>query len=122
VEPDRDAELQRQAITSGDVFVAEGQIGRVGYLRLEWFWSRIPYIAMIRVEEPLRGQGIGKAMLAFLEDRLRTQAHTLLLSSSTANEPLAQRWHHSAGFDECGFIAGLNDHGIGEIFFRKSLT
>jgi len=46
----------------------------------------------------------------------------VLFSSSQANEPEPQAWHRHVGFEECGFIAGINEGGVGEVFFRKVLT
>ena len=37
------------------------------------------------------------------------------------NEAEPQAWHRAAGFRECGIIAGINEGGIGEVFFRKEL-
>jgi hypothetical protein len=31
-------------------------------------------------------------------------------------------WHRHMGFVECGFLAGVNSGGVGEVFFVKSLT
>ena len=67
-----------------------------------------------------RRQGVGKALLRFIETFLREAGHEALYSSSQADEPEPQAWHRHVGFEECGFIAGIND-GIGEVFFRKSL-
>lgn len=111
----------RSKIGSKEIVLAQSISGVVGYLRLEYLWSRIPYIGLIIVDEKLRGKGIGREMLRFLETFLRKHGHKLLLSSSQANEPRPQQWHRRIGFEECGVIAGINDGGIGEVFFRKRL-
>jgi ribosomal protein S18 acetylase RimI-like enzyme len=95
---------------------------RVGFLRLEYLWSTLPYIAMIRVIEAHRQQGIGRALLVFLASYLRDQGHSVLLSSSQADEPPPQAWHRHMGFEECGILSGINAGGVGEVFFRKTLT
>ena len=115
------AKVIRRKIEQGEIIVAKRTGQLVGYLRLEYLWLMVPYIALIWVVEDQRRQGIGKAMLHYLEDVLRKQGHTALYSSSQANEPEPQAWHRHVGFEECGFIAGINEGGIGEIFFRKSL-
>ena len=109
--------IQRK-IAEGEVFVAVSHAELVGYLRLEHLWSAIPYIALIRVMPAYQRQGIGTALLEFLVTTLRQRGHTLLYSSSQADEPEPQAWHRHMGFEECGMIAGIND-GVGEIFFRK---
>ena len=103
-----------------DILIAERNGKRVGYVRLEYLWSIVPYISLIQVLPDFRRQGIGKALLRVIETFLREAGHEVLYSSSQADEPEPQAWHRHVGFEECGFIAGIND-GIGEVFFRKSL-
>ena len=103
-----------------DVVIAEWNGKRVGYVRLEYLWSIVPYIALIRVLPEYRRQGVGKALLRFIETFLHDTGHDALYSSSQADEPEPQAWHRHVGFEECGFIADINE-GVGEVFFRKSL-
>lgn len=81
----------------------------------------VPYIGLIFVQEEYQRQGIGRAILGFLEASLRSKGYKVLLSSSQVNEPPSQAWHRAVGFQECGILAGINEGGIGEVFFRKSL-
>ena len=108
-------------IVMGEAIVAEANGTPVGFCFIEFLWSKFPYIGMVRVDEQHRRRGFGRAMLQFLEARLRDQGHRKLYSSSQANEPEPQAWHRQMGFEECGFIAGINEAGIGEIFFQKQL-
>ena len=121
-QPIMPAEVIKRKIAQGEIIVAEKSGQLVGYLRLEYLWSVVPYIALIWVVEDQHQQGIGKAMLHYLENFLREQGHTALYSSSQANEPEPQAWHRHVGFEECGIIAGINEGGVGEIFFRKDLS
>ena len=109
-------------IETGEVFCALSGNQRVGYLRLEYLWSKIPYIGLILVEEQMRGRGIGRAMLEHISSALRQQGHTALYSSSQVDEPAPQAWHRSVGFCECGILNGINQGGIGEVFFRKDIV
>ena len=93
----------------------------LGFLQLEYLWSKVPYIALIRVFAEHRRMGLGKGMLGFLEDFLRDGGHARLYSSSQADEPEPQEWHRHVGFEECGSIRGIND-GIDEIFFCKEFS
>lgn len=120
--PTMPAEVIERKIAQREIIVAEKAGRLVGYLCLEYLWSLVPYIALIWVVEDQRRQGIGKVMLHYLENVLREQGHTALYSSSQANEPEPQAWHRHVGFQECGFIAGINAGGVGEIFFRKNLN
>ncbi len=113
-------DVVKRKIECDEIFVAERGGERVGYLRLEYLWSLVPYIALIRVAESHRRTGIGRALLAHIEAALESQGHTALYSSSQADESPPQEWHRHHGFEECGIIAGLNEGGVGEVFFRKT--
>ena len=114
-------EIVSRKIERREVIVAELDGSPAGYLRLEYLWSKIPYVELIRVIPGRRGRGVGTALLKFAEEFLRAQGHTALYSSSQVNEAEPQAWHRRAGFAECGIIAGINEGGIGEVFFRKQL-
>lgn len=114
-------EIVRRKIEWREVFVAERNDRLVGYLRLEYLWARVPYIELIRVLPEDQRQGVGKALLSYAEEFLREQGHTALYSSSQIDEAEPQAWHRRGGFEECGMIAGVNEGGIGEVFFRKKL-
>ena len=113
--------MLRKKIREKAVVVAEVGGKPAGYLRIEHFWLTVPYLHIIGVNEEYQRMGVGTAMIEFLEEQLVKQGYDVLYSSSTANEPEPQLWHRALGFEECGFIAGINDGGIGEIFFRKML-
>jgi GNAT superfamily N-acetyltransferase len=115
------AEIVRRKIERREAVVAECEGKRVGYARIEYLWSLIPYVALIRVSPEHRRRGAGRAMLLYLEEYLRGEGHDALYSSSQADEPEPQAWHRHAGFEECGIIAGINGGGIGEVFFRRRL-
>ena len=114
-------DVVKRKIEWREVVVAERTGRPVGYLRLEYLWSLVPFIALIIVLPAHRRRGVGQAMLAFVEAYLRDQGHDALYSSSQADEPEPQTWHRHVGFEECGFIAEMNVGGVGEVFFRKSL-
>jgi GNAT superfamily N-acetyltransferase len=109
----------RRKIEAREVLVAELETRAVGYLRIEYLWSKLPYIALIRVLPDYRRSGVGRALLEFLEEELRGAGYSLLLSSSEADEPEPQAWHRRMGFSECGRLEGINAGGVDEIFFRK---
>jgi hypothetical protein len=49
------------------------------------------------------------------------QDHKKIFTSSEVMEPEPQKFHRKCGFIECGLIAGMNNDGIGEIYFVKKL-
>jgi len=79
---------------------------------------------LIWLKNEYRGQGIGKQLLAFLEDYLVQEGHSYLISSSEKDEIAPQQWHKSRGFLPCGEITSLNlpMDDVPEVFFYKKLT
>lgn len=116
------AEVVRRKVESREVVVAEWGGNLVGYLRVEYLWSVVPYIALIHVPAEWRGRGASKVLLRHLEEFLRAQGHEALYSSSQADEAEGQAWHRHNNFAECGIISGINRGGVGEVFFRKPLS
>lgn len=104
-----------------EIIVAElcGEI--IGYLKLEYIWSKLPFIGIILLKSEHRGMGLGRLMLKYLSDFLIANEHTILLSSSQVNEVQPQMWHRKMGFVECGILNGINEGGVGEVFFKLDL-
>ena len=111
----------KRKVGDANVFLALRDGEPVGYLRLEWLWSKLPYIEMVWVPEPYRRSGVGRTLLTHVEAEVNGRGHAALYSSSQADEPEPQAWHRRVGFEECGLLAGLNEGGVGEVFFRKAL-
>lgn len=114
-------EAARRKTEAQEVFIAELDGRRAGHLRLDFLWSKFPFIALIRVLPEFQRQGVGQGLLEFIENRLRDKGHDTLYSSSQVNAREAQAWHRHLGFEECGILDGVNPGGIGEVFFRKRL-
>ena len=114
-------ELLEDKIAREEVILALCHGHRAGYARFDLFWSVIPWLTMMWVLEGYRGRGVAKAILCDVEATCREAGHSALYSSSDADNPDAQAWHRRVGFHECGFIAGINDGGVGEVVFRKAL-
>jgi GNAT superfamily N-acetyltransferase len=115
------AVLQTRFAARG-IAVAEHASRAIGALQLEYLWGTRPYIALIRVQPEHQRRGAGRALLAFVENALRHDGHDALLSSSQEDEAESQAWHRHMGFVDCGILAGINEGGVGEIFFRKRLS
>lgn len=109
-------------IQQRQIVLAKMEDRLVGYIRLDPIWNKIPYIGLIWVDPDLRGQGLGKTVLGWLIEELKQTGHTELYSSSQTDEEQPQKWHRSAGFLEAGTINDINGPGVGELFFRMSLT
>ncbi|QTH45800.1 GNAT family N-acetyltransferase [Cohnella sp. LGH] len=104
-----------------EIIIAKNKADLVGYLRLEYLWSKYPYLGLIIVHPDYRGNGLGKGLLEFAQAHLRKKGMKKIYSSSQANESDPQKWHRKMGFQECGIINGINDGDIGELFFAKEI-
>ena len=109
-------------IAAGELLLARRDSEAVGYLRLEYLWSKLPFIGLIEVGVAHRNQGVGRALLKFVEEHVRRSGQRRLLSSSMVDQMHAQAWHRRMGFAECGFLSGVNTDGIGEVFFVKEVS
>jgi len=115
-------EIVLRKIDQKEVIIAEIGGHSAGYIRLDYLWSIVPYISLIKVVLSLRNQGVGKALLIFVRDYLFQEGHEWLYSSSQADESEPQAWHRHMGFVDCGIITGINDGGVSEVFFRIRTT
>ena len=113
--------LLKQSIQNGWVYLVEINQSPVGYARLEFIWLAVPYIALIRIEENHQRKGAGTALVNRIFNDLKNQGYKKVYTSSEVMEPEPQEFHRKCGFMECGLIAGMNEKGIGEIFFVKKL-
>jgi GNAT superfamily N-acetyltransferase len=111
----------RQFLERGQVILAERGGTPVGYAFSDYLCVIDPFLAMIWVAAPHRRQGVGAALLRFLEGHLRDRGYALLYSSARVDQPGPQAWHRRMGFEECGFLTGRGPGGVGEVFFRKPL-
>ncbi len=109
-------------IADNRIALAEIDGRPVGAMQLEYLWGTRPYVALVRVERGVQRQGVGRALLQFVASALHAAGHERLYSSSQSDEPEPQAWHRHMGFAECGFIAGVNSGGVGEVFFVKSVA
>ena len=105
-----------------EIIVVERCREIIGYLKIEYIWSQLPYIGLIILKPEFRGRHVGSLMLQYLTDFLRANDYDVLLSSSQVNEPETQMWHRKMGFVECGILNGINKEGVGEVFFRLDLA
>lgn len=104
-----------------EIILAERCGEVIGYLKLEYIWSKFPFISLILLKPEFRGKGIGTLMLNYLIEFLQINGYKILLSSSQVNEEEPQKWHRKKDFVECGILNGINEDGIGEVFFRLEL-
>ena len=110
-----------EKIRQGEIFLLMINDQPAGSLWVGFLWDFVPFIDLIYINDAYQKRGLSHILLGCVEDHLREQGYDVLYSSSQMDEPLPQAWHRHVGFTECGVINGMNDGGIGEVFFRKTL-
>lgn len=117
----KNASIIKNKIDMKEVIVAELNNEIIGCLKIEYIWTHLPFISYIIIKRDYRTNGIGKSLLSFLEDYLKNNGQSTLLSSTMTDAVNPQKWHLKMGFTECGMLCGINDYGVGEIFFKKKI-
>ena len=112
----------REKIERDEILVSHLDSKVVGYVRFAYFWSKIPIIEIIWVEESRRRRGIGREFIKFLEGICRERNSPILLSSSQADEPAPQAWHRHMGFKDSGVLVNLEPfQDVAEVIFVKKV-
>ena len=113
----------RQKIEFQEYVVSKVAHAPVGFMRLSLFWSFIPFIDLIRVQEQYQGRGVARAMLNYLEEAAGERGRTLIMSSCSTDESDSRLWHIKSGFTESGQLDDLHPIQDGaEIFFVKRIS
>lgn len=94
------AQLQK-AVEDGYVFLAEDAGRFAGWLRYNLFWDSIPFLNMLFVLEEYRGQGVGKALMAFWEAEMVCHGFPDVLTSTVACED-AQHFYYKLDYETVG--------------------
>lgn len=89
-------------IRAKEYIVAKINNKNVGFIRFGYFWSEIPIVEMIRIEEKHKKQGIGKYFIKQIEKIARKNKQKIIMSSSTEGEPGPEKWHKKIGFEKTG--------------------
>lgn len=105
-------------VAQREVLLAELDGELAGFLRLDHLWSLLPFVAQVRVVEPYRRRGVGRALVGAACQHAREIGWGFLLSSTTAGEADPRAWHLAVGFEPCGVLAQFNEDGTDEDFYR----
>ena len=108
-------------IDAREIILAELENETIALLQFDLLWACKPFVSQVSVIEKCRRQGVGECLLEYLEKILAEQGYSFYLSSSMPDNRPGKQWHRKMGFEECGFLAGINPGGVGEIFYKKGL-
>lgn len=115
------------SVHSGRVLIAEESDDRsqepankrfIGFLRWNMFWDNTPFMNLVYITVPHRGQKKGTKLIAFWEQLMKNENHPLLMTSTLSNER-AQNLYRRLGYADCGSLL-LKGEPL-EIIFTKEL-
>ncbi len=114
--PIRDMEAK---VFRREVLVARLNGPPVGWLRFNYFWDTIPFMNMLFVLAPHRGQSIGTRLVTFWEAEMLSLGYHAVLTSTQADET-AQHFYRKIGYIDVGEFL-LPSEPNEELLLHKSL-
>lgn len=94
----------------------------VGVMQMCMFWDHLPFLSLIYLPPQNRGRGYGRTAMTLWEQAMKAQGHTMVLTSTQADES-AQHFYRRLGYVDCGalVLGGTPLDQPLEIFLRKVL-
>ena len=103
-------------IALGRVAIAEEGETFLGWLRWNLFWDNTPFLNMLYLLEPHRGNGYGTAMMIWWEAEMLAKGYDTVMTS-TASDEYAQHFYVNLGYTAIG---GFSPFGEAyELIFAK---
>ncbi|QHT58998.1 GNAT family N-acetyltransferase [Paenibacillus lycopersici] len=120
---ERDRHLAERLIAAklqaGEIYLfLDDEESRIGWLRYGFFWDNTPFMNMLWLDAPYRGQGLGKQAVMHWEHAMKQQGFKLVMTSTLANED-AQHFYRKLGYRDAGCLL-LQDEPL-EILLIKTL-
>lgn len=118
-----DSYLQKSPGSGYHIFVAEAASSVAGYVcygpasMTEGTWD----MYWLAVDAERQGQGIGRSLMAFAEERIRENDGRLIIieTSGRPQYDKTRRFHESQGYTEVGRIADFYSPGDDKLFLEK---
>lgn len=93
-----------EVIRRGRVLLLEAEGKPVGWLRWGMFWDNTPFMNMLYLLEGYRSLGYGRALVGYWEQQMQSAGHTVVMTSTQANE-YAQHFYRHLGYTDIGSFA-----------------
>ena len=110
-----------RCIGLGEYLIAERDRKPVGFVRWSWFWGKVPYMDMIRVEPSRQRTGIGTLLLDHLQNIAVSRGMEILMTSCESDEKEPLEWYLKQGFVPTGEIEIPTMQTARETFLVKRL-
>ena len=120
---DNDRHVSKQLIKNKleekEIIIAKDQDNKaIGWLRYNYFWDNTPFMNMLYLNESYRNKGIGKNLVGFWENEMKSKGYELVMTSTLSNEQ-AQHFYRKLGYKDSGSLL-LDDEPL-EIIFTKRI-
>lgn len=90
-----------KAVESGHIMLAEKEGEIRGWLRWNLFWDNTPFLNLLYIRDPWKGQGIGQALLKEWEEKLMLDGYQTAMTSAPVKE-FARKFFEGIGYEEVG--------------------
>src|SRR5712675_773512 len=91
-----------------------------GFLMISMQGAFVGYVQLLGVAEQCRGQGVGKALIEFAEQRIFRETPNVFICVSDFNQD-AQRFYAKMGYKRVGELQNFIVAGRAEILLRKTI-
>ncbi|MBQ7307237.1 MAG: GNAT family N-acetyltransferase [Clostridia bacterium] len=100
------------------VYIIKQNQAFAGWLRYNLFWDNTPFMNMLYVLDDFQKQGLGKQMVSYWENEMKSLGYKYLLTSTQSNET-AKFFYEKLGYKNIGGFYYLDDPY--EIIYAKKL-
>ena len=98
----------RSLIAQKRILILEDNGDLLGWLRWNLFWDNTPFMNMLFVVEPRRGEGLGRMMVLHWEEEMRQLGYESVMTS-TASDEYAQHFYRKLGYETIGGFTPFGD-------------
>lgn len=112
--------LVKNKLKEKEIIIAKDEDNKIiGWLRYNYFWDNTPFMNMLYLNESYRSKGIGRELVGFWENEMRSLGYEMVMTSTLSNEQ-AQHFYRKLGYKDAGSLL-LEDEPL-EIIFTKSIS
>ena len=98
----------RSLIAQKRILILEDNGDLHGWLRWNLFWDNTPFMNMLFVVEPRRGEGLGRKMVLQWEEEMQQLGYESVMTSTACDE-YAQHFYSKLGYETIGGFTPLGD-------------
>lgn len=109
--------LLSQKISNQEIYVLEHQGEQAGWIRFGYFWDNTPFLNLLWLDEPYRGQGLGREAMYDWEQKMLIQGYDQVMTSTQADED-AQHFYRKLGYKDAGCLV-LDSQPLEIVMLKK---